>query len=125
MNIRYLAQDLQIPWEGSSPTIKGPSSFTNLTDLINTVISNYIFPFAGIALLVAFISAGYMYLTSAGDTKKMEGAKQRMTNALIGIILIISAYWIVQIAGQIFGLKGIENIFGGGQSATGQQNSGR
>jgi hypothetical protein len=70
-----------------------------------------ILAFAGLGLLLMLISAGYTFLTSAGDAKKMEQGKQRLTNALVGFIIVFAAYWIVQLTGTIFGLESITSVF--------------
>ena len=44
--------------------------------------------------------------------KKMEGAKNRLTFALVGFFIIFLAYWIVQLFGIMFGLDSIKQIFG-------------
>jgi hypothetical protein len=114
-----LTQNLTLP--GVTGTIKGPlnalpegsSIGSNFT--IGGILSAafpLIFAFAGLGLLLMLISAGYTFLTSAGDTKKMEQGKSRLTNALVGFIIVFAAYWIVQLTGTIFGLKDITTIFG-------------
>jgi len=70
-----------------------------------------ILAFAGLGLLLMLISAGFTFLTSAGDAKKLEQGKQRLTNALVGFIIVFAAYWIVQITGTIFGLESMTSVF--------------
>ena len=50
--------------------------FTNIGAILNEAIP-FIFAFAGIALLLMLLSAGFNFLTSAGDPKKLEAGKQR------------------------------------------------
>ena len=57
------------------------------------------------------LAAGFTLLTSAGDAKKMEQGKSRLTNALIGFLIIFTAYWFTQIMGKIFGIVEIQTIF--------------
>lgn len=59
---------------------------------------------AGLYFFVKLVSAGYSYLTSAGDPGKIQNATKEITNALIGLILIISSYFIVQLIQVVFGL---------------------
>lgn len=113
---KILAQSLSIPWgtDDSPKAIDGFSGFkfSDVGGIVSESL-NYVFAFAGIGLLLMLISGGFTFLTSAGDPKKMEGGKQRLTNAFLGFIIIFVAYWIVQIAGQIFGIKTFKSIFGG------------
>ena len=81
---------------------------------IGTVITNlipFIFAFAGIGLLLMIFGAGFTILTSAGDAKKLESGKQRLTYAIVGFIVIFVSYWLVQIAGFVFGIPEIGQIF--------------
>lgn len=102
------------------PRAAEPASIVNLNDIINnmgikfkdtstigeivTAALNYIYAFAGIGLLIYLIVAGFAYLTSAGDSKKLEVAKGKLTTALIGFIIVITAFWVTQIANYVFKL---------------------
>jgi hypothetical protein len=62
---------------------------------------------AGVIFLVLLIFGGFSFIVSAGggDAKKMEQGKKTLTAAATGLILIMTAYWIVQIIGIITGIK--------------------
>lgn len=81
--------------------------FTGEKATIGAIINDlvpYIFALAGLLLLFILILGGFELMTSAGDPKKMEAAKGKITNAIIGFIIIFAAYWLVQILEVIFGL---------------------
>ena len=78
--------------------------------LVSEIIK-YALPIAGIALLFLLISGGLQFMTSGGDPKSMEAARHRITNALVGFIIVFAAYWIVQIVGNILGLEVFGSIF--------------
>ena len=46
----------------------------------------------GIILLVIIIAAGFSWFTAGGDTAKVKKAKDNMTNAIIGLLIVLSAY---------------------------------
>jgi hypothetical protein len=46
----------------------------------------------GILLVVRIVQAGILYMTSAGDGKKVDEAKKLMVQNVIGIVIIVSAY---------------------------------
>lgn len=59
---------------------------------------------SGIALFVMLLIAGFKFLFSAGDQKKLEEARGTLTNAVIGLVVIVSAYLILRIIGAFTGL---------------------
>ena len=73
----------------------------------------YIFAAAGIMLLLYLISGGFSYMTSAGDPKAIQAAKGKITNALVGFLIIFISYWIVQLISVVLGLQTINQIFPG------------
>jgi Type IV secretion system pilin len=75
---------------------------------IGGVIGNillYIFGAAAIALLIYLMLGGFQMMTSRGDPKAMQGAQAKITNALIGFVIIIIAFFVVQLLGQLLGLQ--------------------
>ena len=72
----------------------------------------YLFAGAGLFLLLYLIFRGFQLMTSGGDPKKMQEAKGKITNALVGFIIVFIAYWLVQIIGSVLGLGKIGEIFG-------------
>lgn len=75
------------------PTIPGiPSPQEgDIFGLVNYFFNLAIY-IAGAIALVSLIIAGLRYLTSAGDSNKLKSAKQQITSAFLGIIILLSAY---------------------------------
>jgi hypothetical protein len=46
----------------------------------------------GLILLVLFIAGGLMWMTSGGSTDKIKKARGLLSNAVIGMVLVILAY---------------------------------
>lgn len=57
---------------------------------------------AGLLIFVNFISAGYVYITSAGNTGLYAEIKDKLTFSIIGIIIIVAAYTGAALFGYIF-----------------------
>lgn len=55
---------------------------------------------AALYCLLNFLLAGYDYITSNGDTKKTAQANQRISNAVIGLVIIV----LTPLAGLLLGL---------------------
>jgi hypothetical protein len=105
---KTLAQNLGI----GSYSIEGPvPQFTNIGSIVGKSLT-YVFAFAGVGLLLMIIASGFGMMLSAGDPKKLQMARGRLTNAIVGFLLVFAAFWIVQAAGTIFGWESIIQIFG-------------
>ncbi|RJR15735.1 hypothetical protein C4579_01500 [Candidatus Microgenomates bacterium] len=77
-----------------------------LADIVGALIP-IIFFFAGIALLFFLILGGFQYLTSQGDAKKVDMAKNTLTMAVVGFIIVIIAFWLTQVFQYVFRLGSI------------------
>ncbi len=110
---KVFAQSLSIPWDGAPKKIQGLSLDPKLNSIggIVSAAIPFVFAFAGIGLLLMLICGGFALLTSAGDAKKLEQGKQQITYAIMGFAVIFVAYWIVQLAGKIFGIQEIQSVF--------------
>lgn len=64
----------------------------------------YIFTAAGILLLLYLLVGGMQLMLSRGDPKAMQDAKNKITNAFVGFLIVFTAYWLVQIVGDLLGL---------------------
>lgn len=60
--------------------------------LLAARIINVILGFLGIIVLGLILFSGFQWMTSGGDEKKIGDAKKRLTNAVIGLIIILSAW---------------------------------
>jgi hypothetical protein len=76
-----------------------------------TNVAIYIIYFAGFALTIYIVLAGFAILTSKGDEKAVAAAKAKLTYGVTGFLIIFTAYWVVQIVGKILGITIIETIF--------------
>lgn len=85
-------------------------NLTSLGSIISAVVP-YLFGIAGFLLLLYLIFGGFSYMMSGGDPKAAESAKQRITNAIIGFVIIFVAYWLVQILGMVLGITQFQQIF--------------
>lgn len=67
---------------------------------------------SGFGLLIYLISGGFSLMTSGGDPQKVAKGKAKIQNALIGFVIVLTSYIIVQAIGLILGLETIKSIFG-------------
>jgi hypothetical protein len=70
-------------------------------------IINILLGFLGFTAVCIFIYAGFVWMTSAGSEEKINQAKQLLKNAVIGILIILSAWGIVTyIFSKLLGITG-------------------
>ncbi len=65
--------------------------WTELPDMISVVLT-----VVGVLVVIYLIMGGFRYITAGGDEKKVEVAKKTITNAIIGLIVILLAFAIMQ-----------------------------
>ncbi len=64
--------------------------------VIVTNIINWALGLIGIVLVVLILYAGFLWMTSGGEADKIEKAKKIITNAIIGLVIILSAWGITR-----------------------------
>lgn len=81
-------------------------------------IGNVISATVGILLLVAAVLAflylilgGIQWITSGGDKAGMEAARNKITAAIVGLIIVAASWAVMILVGQFTGI----NIIGGGE----------
>ena len=73
---------------------KGGGSADELPDRIKTIVNILLFVLGAIAVIMIIIG-GIRYATSAGDAGSIKGAKDTILYAVIGLVVAILAYAIV------------------------------
>jgi len=56
----------------------------------------------GLGIFLTFLWAGYALITQAGNSKAYSDVRERLQYALVGLIIVVSAYTIAAIIGLIF-----------------------
>ena len=67
-----------------------------------------LFIVAIILTLYFLIWGGIQWITSAGDKTKIEAARKRLIYAVIGLVVVLLAFMIVNIVGALFGVDFFE-----------------
>jgi hypothetical protein len=85
--------------------------FTSFGDMISNIL-NIVLTIGVIAVLLYLIMGGIEWITSGGDKGKTESARNKITAAVIGLVILISAWAIMLFVQQLLGIK----VFGGAAS---------
>ena len=86
-------------------------TFKSIGDIFNRQNLRYIFAFAGIMLLIYLLAGGLQLMFAKGDPKAVQAAWGKITNAVIGFVVVFLAYWITQLFGEILNVQIIKDIF--------------
>lgn len=75
----------------------------DLTEIIKNIF-NIIVRLAGIMVFIMIIIGGFQYLTSGGDPKKAQSARNTITYAIAGLVAILFAWFILRFLSEFTGL---------------------
>ena len=83
-------------------------SLTSIGDLVSLFLK-ISFVLAGLILLFYFILGGWGMISSAGksDPKAAEQAKATITSAVIGFVVVFTAYWIVKLIATLLNIPNL------------------
>lgn len=89
----------------------GVGETTDIVTIIGRII-NIFLGFLGVVFLVLMLYAGYLWMTAGGDAEKVAKAQKTIRNAVIGLVIIASAWAITSFilgffAGEGGGLGGL------------------
>ena len=103
--------------------------FSQINDLPGFISSIYSFALTvvGIAVFIRILHAGFLMLTAGGNASKWNDAKTKMTNAIVGAILLFAAYLILFVINPDlvkntfnFSLSATAPVTGGSKSGGGE-----
>ncbi|OGD94878.1 hypothetical protein A3F02_03605 [Candidatus Curtissbacteria bacterium RIFCSPHIGHO2_12_FULL_38_9b] len=86
----------------SYAAVDEPAKLSGIVKILENIIG-LLAPAAGIAFLIMLIIGGWQFMSSGGDPKAVGGAKNTLTFAIIGIILVIASWLILQLVAEITG----------------------
>jgi len=102
MNQKHLAQitnnAISTNFGQAGPGQEGATLAALITTIWRTLIT-----LGGLAVLVFFIWGGLSWLTAGGDKANIESARNKITNALIGMTILFASIAIVNFLGPAIG----------------------
>ena len=97
-----------------TPTFWGGTTIRCVQDGVATIgcipavfsnVLNALLIFAGAATLVVFMIAGFRYMNSAGDPKKLENARGALIYGIIGLAVVLFSFLIINVISMVTGVK--------------------
>lgn len=90
-----------------------PETNTDITQVVANVV-NIALSMVGVIFLILFIYGGFKWMLSRGNDKEIEEAKKILSAAVIGLVIIFSAYIITNfVIGSI-----VSSVGSGGTTGT-------
>ncbi len=96
--------------EGFGPIAKilcGNKDNSVVGEQLNKIISTIIGVLTSVAaiwFIFQFIIAGYQWIQSGGEKSNLDQARDKITNSLIGLIIVVVAWIVMGVIGKILGL---------------------
>lgn len=97
--------------------INGAATLGCFFPLIGSIIF-WLIACAGIVALFMIVFAGYQFMFSGGDAKSLDGARKTLSYAILGLILVFLAFFILSLIGYITGVACLGDIAKGQLSFT-------
>jgi len=92
--------------------------FTEMGRLLSNALG-LLFFFAGLLAFVFIVIGGIQWITAGGDAKAASAARDRITAAVVGLLVVVAAFAITLILGQVFGIDIFNFRFPGAEQTAG------
>lgn len=103
--------------DNTGPKLHGLGLAPVDSDVGVSLLDNTISQIIGVLTLVAFIYfviqvilAGYAFISGQGDEKKIESARKRLTDGILGITIVVIAFGITALIAKLIGLGPIFDL---------------
>ena len=84
--------------------------FTDIGELINGVL-NFVMVIAALLVFMYLIWGGIEWITSGGEKGKTESARNKITSAVVGLIVLAASYAILLIVLRFLGYSDLNAVF--------------
>lgn len=85
--------------------------FTDIGVLINRALQ-FVLVIAALLVFLYLVWGGIEWITSGGDKGKTESARNKITSAVIGLIVVAASFAILQLALTFLGVGNINEVVG-------------
>lgn len=85
------------PLSIASSSVNNTDVRGNIVKIANTVL-DIVLLLAGILAVFYLVYSGILYITAGGNADRVKQARSGIINAVIGIIIIVAAYFIINFA---------------------------
>ena len=97
-----------------SVSLNAPGHFSNLQAISFQGVVQWaiavVLVLAAVIFFFMLVIGGVKWITSGGDKGKTEAARNQITAALVGLIIVFASWAIMQLVNLIFGVDIISNL---------------
>ena len=86
------------------PEIKNPIIYDTIIEVVESLTS-FVFTLGIVLAPLVFLIGGFVFLTSGGDTNKVQKGKDIMVYAVIGFVIILLVKGLVELIENTLGVK--------------------
>lgn len=90
----------------------GTGYATNFGTMFNSLI-NVVMLVAALLVFAYMIWGGIEWITSGGDKGKAESARNKLTSAIIGLVIVAASYALITLVVQFLGFGSFNDVFQG------------
>lgn len=86
--------------------IEGAAKGVATLNCIPAIFSNIVtalLMLAGTFALFLFIMGGFKYMNSSGDPKQLEGARHTLVYGIVGLLIVLFSFFIIQLISTVTG----------------------
>lgn len=98
--------------EGTIRNPLAPKLSPNVPETGLEMLAAFIPKLVGLAIIIAavvfffvFLIGGIRWITSSGDKAQIEGARNTIMNALVGLVIVFSLFAILKLIETLFGIE--------------------
>lgn len=92
------------------PISTGKGYATNFGTMFSSIL-NVVMLVAALLVFAYMIWGGIEWITSGGDKSKAESARNKLTAAIIGLVIIAASYAVVTLVVQFLGFSDFNDVF--------------
>lgn len=86
---------------GSNPTV---DEVVDLFSRVISIIIGFLTVIAGLWFIFQFIIGALGWLSAGGDKAKVEESQKKITNSIIGLVVVIASIFIIDLIGTLIGI---------------------
>jgi purine-cytosine permease-like protein len=110
MDLINKSQLLAYKLTGPGIEVKDAAASVTLAEKLITNVIGFLTLIGFIFFVIQVILAGYLFMSSEGDKGKMETARKKLTDGLLGIIVIVVALGLVSLFASVLGIDKVFDL---------------